>query len=205
MVKKMGRRGQHSFEELFAMIVDAAYDIVVRDGFERLSTRKIAAQIGYSVGTLYNVFENLDDIFLHLNSRTLDLIIDKIRGAALSATENPFNAMAHAYSQFSSENYNIWSLLFEYQMPRDYIAPRWYYAKLTEMFDIVTSVFMRHTGLAQQEAQKHVAALWGAVHGVCLLSCRDKYIRAGLNLNPEHMIDLVVDNYVRGVCGPERM
>ncbi|MFC1797586.1 helix-turn-helix domain-containing protein [Pseudomonadota bacterium] len=35
---------------------------MVEHGYEGLSARKVAAAIGYTVGTLYLVFENLDDL-----------------------------------------------------------------------------------------------------------------------------------------------
>jgi len=51
----MGRRSIHSAEELRELIIQAATDIVERDGLAGLSAREIAKRIGYSPGTLYNV------------------------------------------------------------------------------------------------------------------------------------------------------
>ena len=68
----MARRSDHSREELREMTLTAAENIVVEQGYEGLSARKVATAIGYTVGTLYLVFENLDDLILHINARTLD-------------------------------------------------------------------------------------------------------------------------------------
>ena len=52
----MARRSDHSREELREMAITAAEQIVVEQGYEGLSARKVAAAIGYTVGTLYLVF-----------------------------------------------------------------------------------------------------------------------------------------------------
>lgn len=41
-------------------------------GLSGFSTRQIAKKIGYTLGTLYNIFESYDDIILHINAATLD-------------------------------------------------------------------------------------------------------------------------------------
>ena len=50
----MGRRNDHSREELIEIAVKAGYDIACYQGVESLTTRAVAGVIGYSVGTLYN-------------------------------------------------------------------------------------------------------------------------------------------------------
>ena len=72
----MGRRSIHSPEELRELIIHATTEIVEQDGLEGLSAREIAKRIGYSPGTLYNVFENLDDILLTIEARLLDRLAD---------------------------------------------------------------------------------------------------------------------------------
>ena len=76
----MARRSEHSREQLTEMILNAAQQIVINDGFAGLSARKIATDIGYTVGTLYIVFDNLDDIILHINARTLDEMRQRLTG-----------------------------------------------------------------------------------------------------------------------------
>ena len=74
----MARRSDHSREELREMALSAAEQIVVEQGYEGLSARKVASAIGYTVGTLYLVFENIDDLILNINARTLDRLHAKM-------------------------------------------------------------------------------------------------------------------------------
>lgn len=71
-IQIMARRSDHSRDELREMALTAAEQIVLENGYESLSARKVASAIGYTVGTLYLVFENLDDLVLQVNARTLD-------------------------------------------------------------------------------------------------------------------------------------
>ena len=77
----MARRSDHTHDEIRDMILDAAETIVMEHGLKGLSTRKVTRDIGYTVGTLYLVFENLDDLVTHINTRTLNrlyqLLTDK--------------------------------------------------------------------------------------------------------------------------------
>jgi len=67
----MGRRSVHTPEELRELIIQAATEIVEQHGLEGLSAREVAKRIGYSPGTIYNVFENLDDLLLTIEARLL--------------------------------------------------------------------------------------------------------------------------------------
>jgi len=60
----MGRRSDHTPEQLQDLVLSAARGILADEGLRGLSARRLAARIGYSVGTLYNVYENVDEIVL---------------------------------------------------------------------------------------------------------------------------------------------
>ena len=63
----MGRRNEHSRAELREIALQAAEHLVAEGGLAALSTRKVAAHIGYTVGSLYLVFHNLDDLIIQMN------------------------------------------------------------------------------------------------------------------------------------------
>ncbi len=70
----MARRSDHSRDELYDMALEAARQIAEKEGLRGLKARGIAREIGYTIGTLYNLFEDLDDLIVHLNGRTLDAL-----------------------------------------------------------------------------------------------------------------------------------
>ena len=58
----MARRSDHSRDELKALILDCAREIAEEEGLRGLTARRIATEIGYAPGTIYNLFSNLDDL-----------------------------------------------------------------------------------------------------------------------------------------------
>ena len=72
----MARRSDHSREELYVMALAAAREIAEKDGLRGLKARRISREIGYTVGTLYNVFSNLDDLIIHLKLRLIPVSLD---------------------------------------------------------------------------------------------------------------------------------
>ena len=70
----MGRRSTHTPQQLRELILDAAQDIIQDQGLAGLSAREVARRIEYSPGTIYNMFENLDDVVLHVEARVLDAL-----------------------------------------------------------------------------------------------------------------------------------
>ena len=68
----MGRRSTHSPQQLRELILDAAQEIIDVHGLAGLSAREIARRIGYSPGTIYNMFDNLDDCLLYTSPSPRD-------------------------------------------------------------------------------------------------------------------------------------
>lgn len=58
----MARRSDHSREEIKEMALTAALTILEEEGARGLTARKVATAIGYTVGTLYLVFKNQQEM-----------------------------------------------------------------------------------------------------------------------------------------------
>src|SRR5689334_17444868 len=110
----MGRRSDHSRDEIREMAIKAATRIITQKGLGKLTARGIATDIGYTVGTLYLAFENLDDLILHINAKTLDEIYTRISKASqeLADPVKRLSAMSKAYIDFSSLQPRRWSAIF---------------------------------------------------------------------------------------------
>ncbi len=102
------------------MALAAAVTILETQGRTALTAREISRQIGYTVGTLYNIFNNLNDLILHLNAQTMENMF-----AVFNSVINDNNttdpkktvlALTHAYVQFAHNNAPSWQLLFEGRM-----------------------------------------------------------------------------------------
>ncbi|MDF3046918.1 MAG: TetR family transcriptional regulator [Candidatus Midichloriaceae bacterium] len=197
----MGRRGDHTFKELSNMILDSASNILINEGFQKITTRKIATQIEYSVGTLYNIFQNLDDIYIHLNGRTLDDLIKILEEAIKESNGSQLRALAYAYVKFSINHVNAWSLLCEYRFPESVAIPKWYEEKIEYLYEIAEKALNNILNIDNpQHLKKYITVLWAGIHGICALSSKGKFTRTGLiETESQHLVDTFLDNYINGI------
>ena len=133
----MGRRSDHSRGELEALIVEEGHRQIAEVGFARFSAREVAKRIGYSIGTLYNVFGSYDGLMLAINARTLNLWAEHLRRKLDGAGDDRIAALVRGYFDFATENYNAWAALYDHRLPGGEAAPEWYQELAAELIGIV--------------------------------------------------------------------
>ena len=132
----MARRSDHTRPELTRMALDAARRIVDKDGLRGLSTRQVAKAIGYSAGTLYQLFDDLDDLIVHLNAETLDGLLEACGDVDLTAEpEAALEALATRYLRYVSRHRELWNAVIEHHLPKERPLPAWYHARPTSCLD----------------------------------------------------------------------
>ena len=196
----MARRSDHSREELREMTLTAAENIVVEQGYEGLSARKVATAIGYTVGTLYLVFENLDDLILHINARTLD----RLHARMTESQANPGDAvdyllqLGEIYIRFANDDPHRWAMVFEHRFSEDRVVPAWYQEKIARMFAMVEEgLEPLATNRPQLEVTQAARALWGGVHGICILALTDNLGIVGVD-SVQDLTQSLISNYLKG-------
>lgn len=198
----MGRRSIHTAEELRELILLAATELIERDGLAGLSAREIARRIGYSPGTLYNVFENLDDLVLTIEARLLDRLAARLGELPPSSdARGHVLQLARAYLAFTHENPKLWNLLFEHHMPAGKPVPAWYQTKLDSLMSRIEDALAPLVDPADPAALKRAArVLWSGVHGITSLSTADKLS----NITSESAGPLVEDLVATYLAGLQR-
>ncbi len=196
----MGRRSVHTAEQLREVILEASAGILQEQGLQGLSAREIARRIEYSPGTLYNVFENLDDIVLTIEGRMLDGLAAVLE--ALPEETDPrrdVRNLAHAYLAYSHAHPKLWNLLFEHHLPAGRDVPAWYKAKLDSLLGRVENAVRPLLPGADEAAVKRSArVLWAGVHGITSLSTADKLANVTSD-SASPLIDDLVGLYLAGL------
>ena len=196
----MARRSDHSREELREMALQAAEKIVVENGYEGLSARKVATAIGYTVGTLYLVFENIDDLILNINARTLDRLHERMTADPPKSGDarDYVSQLGQAYIAYANEDPHRWAMVFEHRFSEDRAVPAWYQEKITRMFAVVEEAL---EPLAKQrpphEVTQAARAIWGGVHGICILALTDTLGVAGVD-SVQELTRSLISNYLKG-------
>ena len=165
-------------------LVAAAERAIAQQGLGTLRARALAQEVGCAVGAIYNVVEDLDDLVLLVNARTL-AALERELIAADRADEYPAQGanaaiarlvrMAIAYLDFAAANTPRWRTLFEHRMPAGREVPAWYRDEQQRLFAYVEALLLE---LQAQESRVRRAllarSLFSAVHGLVVLGLEEK-------------------------------
>lgn len=194
----MARRNDHSKEELKALIFETAKKIIKKKGYQALSARKLADEIGYTAGTIYSFYKNIDDLIMHINASSVDAIYDKLAKELNScSSKKSIETIAKIYVDYSSKNQHLWELLFDYRYKKDFKLPKWYQEKVSRNFDIVAKAIKEDSN-TKKDANKLARVLWAGLNGIIVLSSRDKLSTVNSD-SVDSLIKVFVENFSRGI------
>lgn len=196
----MARRYDHSRDELLSMAIKAAHKLVVAEGTKSLTVRKVASEMGYAVGTIYNLFKNIDDLIIHLNGTTLDSLYERLKEISfVGDVTQDTKQLADSYIEFTYQNLNLWNALFEHSLPQGQSLPDWYNAKIENLLHLVEEGLspLKDT-TSEEEIKKAARVLWSSLHGICSLATANKLEI----MTKDSAIDLsnsLITNYIAGL------
>lgn len=190
----MARRNEHSLDEIRGMILDAAETIIIHDGYSALTVRKIAKEMGYTIGSVYMVFTSMTDVAMNIKENTMDDLIRLLQQIPVDAPEKTIIELAKTYLQFAARNFNRWTMLF---MP-DTSNSEACQQKINAILSLVEAQFAQLApGCSAQQSQQAGRALWSGVHGICTLSLTGEQDAEDI-IDTEHVIVLLVESFIAG-------
>lgn len=196
----MARRSAHTPEELRQRILEAAQTIIERDGLVGLSAREIARLIDYSPGTLYNIFENLDDVLLTLQTQMVASLVDVMKGVPLGPVPaTNIDALARTYLDFALDNKRMWNLLFTHYLPQGATTPQALQDNVGMIASLVAGVISPLMPKASRtDIEIAAKTFWASVHGITAIAVTDK--GPTLNSTTAHVfLKQLITTYTRGL------
>jgi AcrR family transcriptional regulator len=187
----------------------AAGDIVAqgdgKGGAAALSMREVARRIGYTVGALYIVFENLDDLIVQLNEQTVIELresLERIRGRANQPAQN-LRLLVAAYLGFALLHTARWRLVFEHRLPEGQKAPPTYAGHTAAIFALVGR-HLRDAGVvpAGNSTEELATALWSGAHGICMLAVTGK-LQLVTQASIQKLLDVLLDSFLGSANAPK--
>jgi AcrR family transcriptional regulator len=182
---------QHAdrYAALRTRLVDVAESTIAEGGLAALKARDLAGEAGCAIGTIYNVFEHLDELVLCVGSRTLAML-DAALGAVRSS--GPYGSteeaiadlvrLALAYLDFAAQHQVRWRALFEHRISKAHSLPDWYVGQQQMLFAQVEGpLAMLLSGLDDDRRRILARALFSAVHGVVVLGLEEKLVSLPLS------------------------
>jgi AcrR family transcriptional regulator len=77
--RSFGSEGRESYDERLNHILEAATEVIARDGYEKASMRAIAAAAGMSLAGLYHYFDGKERMLFLIEFRTFSSLLNTLR------------------------------------------------------------------------------------------------------------------------------
>lgn len=182
-------------------LIDAAERAIAEKGLAGLKARELAQEISCSLGAIYNLVADMDELVLRVGSRTLARL-----DATLSAASSPASsqraatealvAVALAYSAFARDNLQLWRVLFEHRMAEGAEVPDWAVSEQMTMFrHILQPLGTLVPDRSEGDRNLLGRTLLSAVHGVVAIGLEEKLIAV-----PRQELDRQIEELVRLAC-----
>jgi AcrR family transcriptional regulator len=165
-------------------LIDAAERTIAEKGLTALKARDLAREVGCAVGTIYNVFEHLDELVLCVGSRTLAMLEAALRavhapsrhGSADEAVADMVR-LALAYLGFAAEHTVRWRALFEHRMSEARPLPEWFVEQQHRLFAQLERPLEALLPELDRDTRRILArTAFSAVHGIVALGLEEKLV-----------------------------
>lgn len=197
----MGRRNEHTREELREIALQAAVELITEQGLAGLSARKVVSRMGYTVGSLYMVFRNLDDLIIQVNERTLEMLHARLAAAIIDhpPPDVAIRALAQTYIDFALTETRRWLAIYQHRLPEGEAPPESFTEKVVQLFEMAQEQLAQ---LCPRRSPEDIAlaarALWSGIHGICILGFDHKLEVAG-GPPVQAVADSLLEYYLSGL------
>ena len=184
--------------EIRRKILDAARELFAREGYERVTMRGIAEAIEYSPTTIYNHFEDKDDVVKACCEEDFTQLLGALRLQKPPADPvEEIRQLGRAYAAFGMQYPNHYRFMFLTPDKNHELDPE---SPGHRSFGLLQSAIDRAVASGRFGAVDSALAaqvLWSSLHGVVSLI---------ITLQPQHwptppprdLVDQVIDHGIRG-------
>ena len=206
-------RKQRQKEEIRTSILDTAWEMVVTEGWQSFSIRKVADAIEYSVPVIYSHFENKDAILLEFNRKGFQLLVETLKVAKVDAEKpaDQLRTMGRAYWNFAFDNKEYYQLMFGLGIPTCDTA-----SKIPAMGDfnvVITSSIVGMVAPGKKPAFDpwlKYQSFWSMLHGLVSINMvspsraeQPGQGHEGHKALPQQVLEDVMCSFIRGIEAAE--
>lgn len=191
-------RKEREKQEMRKLIISAAMEMFVKDGFDKTSIRNIADKIEYSPATIYLYYKDKDELLYEVQAQAF-LELYNAFAKDVTATE-PFERLKQlfrSYVTFGFEHPDLYDLMFILRSPMNAVENDWpncdqAYSYLTDTLDKCIDQ------LRYENAKVAALSIWALGHGLIALFIRERV--KVMNLPDDeirNVIDATVEEHLR--------
>lgn len=185
---------QIKHNKLKEKIFRSAWQIVESEGMDQLTVRGIAELSECSLGSIYNVFDNFQDLQLRVNANILSrlyLMFSETTDLALKQNKSfkeLLRDLGNAYIDFGQKHRFLWKALFEHIPSAPF--PDWYMKHTHEGLYQLSKKLALVFSFSEDEIRTILSFFWASIHGICSILLNKKlemiaeFFNADIHLEP---------------------
>lgn len=163
----MGRRSDHSRDDLRALFVAQGHAHLAEAGLARFSGREVAKRASYSVGTIANVFGSVDGLLAAINSHSFAIWANMLRERLATARHDRIAALVEGYFAFAEREPQLWSAIFAHRLPEGTMLSEGDRATRAALTGIVEDEIAAVLPADTPDVPRLARSLVAVVHGHC--------------------------------------
>jgi AcrR family transcriptional regulator len=173
---------QRSPEEIEAVredIMTTALDLIVSEGYDGFTMRKLGTRLGVAAKTIYNYFHNQDELYLCILTKGFEQLLERFETATKPHNDPmaQLGASIRAYIDFGIEHANIYNLMFTLHVPKfnDYMDTPMEQAAQVELdtalkcadffMDRINACLGDGVAVKESDTRCELIRIWSQMHG----------------------------------------
>lgn len=173
------KRSQKEVESIKDQILREALELMNKLGFEGFSMRKLGERLSVSAKTIYNYYNNKDELYLVILTNGFAQLYDRFQSVYKkhAAPIERLEALGREYLLFGLEQTHLYNLMFTWHVPKfnDYIGTPLEPVAQVELNTAlsVSEIFIKaikktsekSAPFTDEEARFHMIWMWAQMHG----------------------------------------
>lgn len=179
----ISERKEREKEEMRKRIIDAAFEMFVKEGYTATSLRLIAKKIEYSPATIYLYYKDKDALFFDIQTRCFDMLVSKYKKIEHLPPFERLEAIGYIYMEHHLKNPQCFNLVFLLDSPLSEFKrqDRWEkYGNALGFFRFTVAECIEEKLIDYSEVLPACIEIWGFVHGLITLLVKKSYQGLGL-------------------------
>jgi AcrR family transcriptional regulator len=182
-------------------ILDTARHLLVKEGYQNLSMRKIADAIGYSATSIYLHFDSKDALLHSLIHEGMMRLHEELGRTASRFPDDPLRrlrALCRCFIDFGLDNPEYYEIMFQLRPERMERYPPEKYREARSNLDLFGRALKEgaQSGIFEvEDADVLASTIWASLHGTVSLLLAD---RVDARIDPETFIETAIRRTLRG-------
>ncbi|MFZ5570752.1 MAG: TetR/AcrR family transcriptional regulator [Thermodesulfobacteriota bacterium] len=206
-------RSQQEIDDFRREILDTALELIIQDGFQNLSMRKIASRLEMSATTIYHYFSSKDEINLMIRMHGFEMLHQLLEQCFFEQHDplERLQGMIRAYFQFGIHYPGYYDIMFNMHTPKylDYVGTKLEPAARTEKEASLRNYAITEKAVAAlsgegecpdaEQLMRRTIQLWCDAHGV--ISLYNSQLLREISDRPSGLLDELIEGVTARIAG----